>query len=489
MSGKRILVVDDEESVRWALNKALERAGYRVALAADGPGGEAAAEDPGIDLVLLDVRLPGRDGLEVLRGIRQRRPELPVIMMTAYGTLQGAVEAMKQGAYDYIGKPFDVDEVLLVVERALEAQALAREVSQLRQAVEERVDLGGIVGGSPAMQQIFKAVGKVAGTDLTVLLRGESGTGKELIARAVHENSRRKGRPFVPVNCAAIPRELLESELFGHEKGAFTGAVAARRGRFEQAEGGTVFLDEVGDMDLGLQTKLLRVLQERRIERLGGEGSTPVDVRIVAATNQDLEAAVAHRAFREDLFYRINVVTIHLPPLRDRREDIPALVTHFLAAFGREQNVAPRLFSPEAMELLQHHDWPGNVRELENVVKRSAALSTTALIMPDQLPDAIRSAAGSARAAAAPEGFPVEWLQAEMTCLRGKMDGRLHEHFVARLERPLLELVLRRTGGNQVKAAELLGINRNTLRKRIKELEIALPGKPDTTPSPPDDPS
>ncbi|HEX7513910.1 MAG TPA: sigma-54 dependent transcriptional regulator, partial [Candidatus Methylomirabilis sp.] len=273
MTSRRILVVDDEESVRWALSKALERAGYRVDLAADGPTGLAAAQDTGVDLVLLDVRLPGRDGLAVLREIRKRRPELPVIMMTAYGTLQVAVEAMKHGAYDYIGKPFDVDEVLLLVGKALEAQALAREVTRLRETVEERFDLGGIVGGSPAMQQIFKAVGKVAGTDLTVLLRGESGTGKELIARAVHENSRRKGRPFVPVNCAAIPRELLESELFGHEKGAFTGAVAARRGRFEQAEGGTVFLDEVGDMDLSLQTRLLRVLQERRIERLGSEGS------------------------------------------------------------------------------------------------------------------------------------------------------------------------------------------------------------------------
>ncbi|HTU02887.1 MAG TPA: sigma-54 dependent transcriptional regulator, partial [Candidatus Sulfotelmatobacter sp.] len=330
MTGKRILVVDDDEGVRWALTKALERAGYRVGVAADGPEGTRAAADPSVDLVLLDVRLPGRDGLEVLSDIRGRRPDLPVIMMTAHGTLQVAVEAMKQGAYDYVGKPFDTDEVLLVIDKALEAQALVREVSRLRQS-DERVDLGGIVGGGPAMQQIFKAVAKVAGTELTVLLRGESGTGKELIAKALHENSRRRARPFVPVNCAAIPRELLESELFGHEKGAFTGAVAARRGRFEQAEGGTVFLDEVGDMDLALQTRLLRVVQERRIERLGGEGSHPVDVRIVAATNQDLDAAVAHKSFREDLFYRLNVVTIHLPPLRDRREDIPALAAHFLA--------------------------------------------------------------------------------------------------------------------------------------------------------------
>jgi len=477
MTGKRILIVDDEESVRWALRKALERAAYQVDLAADGRAGLQAAEDPGVDLVFLDVRLPGRDGLDVLREIRKRRPDLPIIMMTAYGTLQVAVEAMKLGAYDYIGKPFDMDEVLLVVEKALEAQSLAQEVARLRQGVEERFDLGGIVGGSPAMQQIFKAVGKVAGTDLTVLLRGESGTGKELIIRAVHENSRRKGRPFVPVNCAAIPRELLESELFGHERGAFTGAVSARRGRFEQAEGGTIFLDEVGDMDLSLQTKLLRVLQERRIERLGGEGSIPVDVRIVAATNQDLEAAVARRAFREDLFYRLNVVTIHLPPLRDRREDIPALVSHFLAAFAQEQHAPPKVFSPEATPLMLAYGWPGNVRELENVVKRAAALATTSLILPDHLPDGIRSHAAAQEAGAGAETFPTEWIRAELARLQGSMDGRLHDHFIACVERPLLELVLRRAGGNQVKAADLLGINRNTLRKRIRELGIAIPGK------------
>ena len=476
MTGRRILVVDDEESVRWALSKALERAGYQVDLAADGPSGLVAAQDAGVDLTLLDVRLPGRDGLSILRDIRKRRPDLPVIMMTAYGTLQVAVEAMKQGAYDYIGKPFDVDEVLLVVDKALEAQALVREVSQLRRLAEEPFDLGGIVGGSPAMQQIFKAIGKVAGTDLTVLLRGESGTGKELIARAVHENSRRKGRPFVPVNCAAIPRELLESELFGHEKGAFTGAVAARRGRFEQADGGTVFLDEVGDMDLSLQTKLLRVLQERRIERLGSEGSFPVDVRIVAATNQDLEGAVALRTFREDLFYRLNVVTIHLPPLRDRREDIPALMTHFLAAFSREQQAPPKVFSPDAVELMARYRWPGNVRELENVVKRAAALTPTALVLPEHLSETVRKGAGSEEAGVGPGVFPVEWMRGEMARLRDALDGRLHAHFVACVERPLLALVLRRTGGNQVKAAELLGINRNTLRKRIRELGVTLPG-------------
>ena len=474
MPEQRILVVDDEEGVRWALSKALERAGHRVVLAADGPGGERAAADPAVELVLLDIRLPGKDGLAILREIRSRRPDLPVIMMTAYGTLQVAVEAMKQGAYDYIGKPFDMDEVLLVVEKALRVRALTEEVARLRQAVESPFDLSGIVGGSPAMQQIFKAVGKVAGTDLTVLLRGESGTGKELIARAIHENSRRKGRPFVPVNCAAIPRDLLESELFGHEKGAFTGAVAARRGRFEQAEGGTVFLDEIGDMDLSLQAKLLRVLQERRIERLGGEGSVPVDVRIVAATNQEMETAMSRRAFREDLFYRLNVVSIHLPPLRDRREDLPALVAHFLAAFAAEQRAAAKVVSPEAMVLLGAYGWPGNVRELENVVKRAAALTTTPLILPDHLPEALHRGAPAAEGGGA-ERFPVEWLKRELQRLDGAQDGTLREYFVGSLERSLFELVLRRTGGNQVKAAELLGLNRNTLRKRIRELGLSLP--------------
>ncbi len=478
MTDKHILVVDDEESVRWALRKAMEQAGYGVDLAADGPAGLTAASDPAVDLVLLDVRLPGQDGLELLREIRKRRPDLPVIMMTAYGTLQVAVEAMKHGAYDYIGKPFDTDEVLLLVQKALEAQALVQEVARLRQTVEGRVDLGSIVGGSPAMQQVFKAVGKVAGTDLTILLRGESGTGKELVAWAIHENSRRKGRPFVPVNCAAIPRELLESELFGHEKGAFTGALAARRGRFEQAEGGTIFLDEIGDMDPSLQTKLLRVLQERYIERLGGEGLIPVDVRIIAATNQDLEAAVVSRAFREDLFYRLNVVAIHLPPLRDRREDIPTLVAHFLTAFAQEQRTAPKVVSPEARELLLAYGWPGNVRELENVVNRASALATTSLILPDHIPETIRHAVGVPEAARPPNPFPAEWIRAELALLQGSLDGRLHDHFVSCVERPLLELVLRRTGGNQVKAAELLGINRNTLRKRIKALGVSVPGKP-----------
>jgi len=473
---RQILVVDDEETVRWAVQKALEREGYGVLQASDGPAGATAAAAPAVDLVLLDVRLPGMDGLEVLARLRRSRPDLPVIMMTAHGTLQVALEAMKGGAYDYIAKPFDMEELKLLVQKAFEARALVHEVAQLRAALEGRPDFGNIVGQSPGMQDVAKAVGRVAVTDLTVLIRGESGTGKELIARAIHANSRRHQHPMVAVNCAAIPRELLESELFGHQKGAFTGAVAARRGRFEQADGGTLFLDEIGDMDLALQTKILRVLQERQVERLGGERPIPVDVRIIAATNQDLEAAVARRAFREDLFYRLNVVVIHVPPLRDRREDIAPLVDHFLKQFASEQGEAPKVLSAEAKERLVQHRWPGNVRELENVVKRACVQAPTAMILPEHLP-VFAPPAGEEREVPREgiEGRFREGVRAELRRLHGAKDGALHAYFLACLERPLLEAVLERTGGNQLKAADLLGINRNTLRKRIRELGIEVP--------------
>jgi two-component system nitrogen regulation response regulator GlnG len=473
---RQILVVDDEETVRWAVQKALEREGHTVLHAADGPGGAAAAEAPGVDLVLLDVRLPGMDGLEVLARLRRNCPELPVIMMTAHGTMQVAVEAMKGGAYDYIAKPFDMEELKLLVRKAFEARALTQEVVRLRAALEGRPDFGGIVGQSAGMQEVAKAVGRVAATDLTVLIRGESGTGKELIARAIHANSRRHQHPMVAVNCAAIPRELLESELFGHEKGAFTGAVAARRGRFEQADAGTLFLDEIGDMDVALQTKILRVLQERQVERLGGERLIPVDVRIIAATNQDLDAAVARRAFREDLFYRLNVVVIHVPPLRDRREDIPPLAEHFLKQFAAEQGGEPKVLSAEALEGLVQHRWPGNVRELENVVKRACVQSPTAMILPEHLP--AFPAAPEGEGEMPREGIEArmgEGVRAELRRLHGAKDGALHDYFVSCLERPLLEAVLERAGGNQLKAAELLGINRNTLRKRIRELKVEPP--------------
>ncbi len=473
IGAKKVLVVDDEESIRWALSKALEREGYRVVLAADGADGLKRATEPGIDLVLMDIKMPGSDGLETLTRIKEVRPDLPVIIMTAFGTLQAAVQAMKRGAYDYITKPFDFGELSILVRRAFEVRDLTEQVARMESSGGPTFDFGGVVGLCPAMQQIFKLVGKVAASDLTVLIRGESGTGKELLTKAIHYNSRRLARPFVAVNCAAIPRELLESELFGHEKGAFTGASALRRGKFELAEGGTLFLDEIGDMDLGLQAKILRALQERQFERVGGERPLSADVRVIAATNQDLETAVAQKNFREDLYYRLNVVTINLPPLRERREDIPLLVNHFLRLYAEEQGEEPKTISPEALELMLAYSWPGNVRELENAVKRACVLAATSLILPEHLPAALAPVGGVVAAGDSSfEGTLYQAVGAELQRLKQEKDGQIHPHFLAAFERPLLRHVLRRTGGNQLRAAELLGINRNTLRKKLRELGI-----------------
>jgi len=473
MGPKKILVVDDEESIRWALRKSLEREGYRVVLASDGAEALARATESGIDLVLMDIKMPGSDGFETLTRIKEIRPNLPVIIMTAFGTLQAAVQAMKRGAYDHITKPFDFDELSILVRRAFEVHDLTEQVARMEGGRGQAFDFEGVVGLCPAMQQIFKLVGKMASSDLTVLIRGESGTGKELLARAIHYNSRRLARPFVAVNCAAIPRDLLESELFGHEKGAFTGASALRRGKFELAEGGTLFLDEIGDMDLGLQAKILRVLQERQFERVGGERPLSADVRVIAATNQDLERAVAQKTFREDLYYRLNVVGINLPPLRGRREDIPLLVSHFLRLFAEEQGGEPKTVSPEALELMLAYDWPGNVRELENAVKRACVLAATSLILPEHLPAALaRSEESGAGSSSAFERMLHQAIGAELQRLKAERDGQIYPHFLVALERPLLLHVLERTRGNQLRAAELLGINRNTLRKKLRELGI-----------------
>jgi len=473
MGPKKILVVDDEESIRWALRKALEREGYRVVLASDGAEALARATESGIDLVLMDIKMPGSDGFETLTRIKEIRPNLPVIIMTAFGTLQAAVQAMKRGAYDHITKPFDFDELSILVRRAFEVHDLTEQVARMEGGRGQAFDFEGVVGLCPAMQQIFKLVGKMASSDLTVLIRGESGTGKELLARAIHYNSRRLARPFVAVNCAAIPRDLLESELFGHEKGAFTGASALRRGKFELAEGGTLFLDEIGDMDLGLQAKILRVLQERQFERVGGERPLSADVRVIAATNQDLETAVTQKSFREDLYYRLNVVGINLPPLRGRREDIPLLVSHFLRLFAEEQGEEPKTVSPEALELMLAYDWPGNVRELENAVKRACVLAATSLILPEHLPAALaRSEESGAGSSSSLERMLHQAIGAELQRLKEERDGQIYPHFLVALERPLLLQVLERTRGNQLRAAELLGINRNTLRKKLRELGI-----------------
>ncbi|MFQ5803570.1 MAG: sigma-54-dependent transcriptional regulator [Candidatus Methylomirabilales bacterium] len=479
----RIVVADDEESVRWTLKKALERSGYAVYTVADGKAAVDTAERVSADLVLMDIKMPTLDGLQALSLLRDRHPEAMVIVMTAFGSLQAAVEAMKRGAYDYITKPFDFEELTLLVRRALEVQSLTRELNRLKAKLKDRQELDEIVGTSPEMQGVFKLVGQVADSDATVLVEGESGTGKELIARAMHKNSARWDGPFVTVNCAAIPKDLLESELFGHEKGAFTGALTARRGKFELADGGTIFLDEIGEMDPALQTKILRVFEERRFERLGGEVPITTNVRIVAATNRDLRALVGRGIFREDLFYRLNVVTITLPPLHHRREDIPLLLSHFLRLYAGDDR---KEVSPEATACLLRYHWPGNVRELENVIKRACLLSRTRLILPEHLPEALQAAtrASGTEDSVTPGGLGRE-VRAELRRIGAEKEGQLYEHVLSLVERPLLQAALERAGGNQLKAAQLLGINRNTLRKRMKELGIS--GRRES--AGPDDPS
>ncbi|MFQ5657269.1 MAG: sigma-54-dependent transcriptional regulator [Candidatus Methylomirabilales bacterium] len=469
-----IVVADDEESVRWTLKKALERSGYTVLTVGDGQSAVETAERVGADLILMDIKMPALDGLQALSLLRERHPEAMVIVMTAFGGLQAAVEAMKRGAYDYITKPFDFEELTLLVRRALEVKNLTHELNRLKAQLKDRQELDEIVGTSQGMQVVFKMVGQVADSNATVLIEGESGTGKELVAKAIHKNSPRQGGPFITVNCAAIPKDLLESELFGHEKGAFTGAVATRRGKFELADGGTIFLDEIGEMDPALQTKILRVFEERRFERLGGEVPITTDVRLVAATNRDLRALVTRGIFREDLFYRLNVVTITLPPLRERREDIPLLVTHFLRLYA---GVDHKEVSAEALKCLLHYDWPGNVRELENVIKRACLLARTRLILPEHFPDAIQSAGRlpgieAPVGAGTPGGFARE-VRSELKRVGDERKGELYEYIVSLVERPLLQAVLERAGWNQLKAAQMLGINRNTLRKRMRQLGIS----------------
>lgn len=475
----KIVVADDEESVRWTLKKALERAGYTVLAVADGQAAVDTAERVHADLVLVDIKMPTVDGLQALSLLRERHPEIMVIVMTAFGSLQAAVEAMKRGAYDYITKPFDFEELTLLVHRALEVKALTQELNRLKAQLRERQDLDEIVGTSQGMQVVFKLIGQVADSGATVLIQGESGTGKELIAKAIHKNSPRRQGPFVTVNCAAIPKDLLESELFGHEKGAFTGAVTTRRGKFELADGGTIFLDEIGEMDPALQTKILRVFEERRFERLGGEVPITADVRILAATNRDLHALVARGIFREDLFYRLNVVPITLPPLKERQEDIPLLVDHFLRLYAGDDG---KEVSAEALNCLLRYHWPGNVRELENVIKRACLLARTRLILPEHFPEALQAATRASPTegtVSSPGGVGRE-VRAELKRVGGMQDGQLYEHILSLAERPLLQAVLDRVGGNQLKAAELLGINRNTLRKRMKQLGIS--GKRESAP-------
>jgi len=463
----RVLIADDEDGLRWVLEKGLRQAGYEVTAVRDGDEALRAFSDAPFDLVFLDIRMPGTDGLTVLAKLRALAGDAHVIVMTAHGTMETAIQAMQRGAYDYLAKPFDLDEVLLLAERALAAGRLTQEVARLKTGLQEVWEFGALIGRHPRMQEVYKTIGRIAASDVTILLRGESGTGKELVARAIHHYSRRAGRPFVAVSSAAIPGTLLESELFGHERGAFTDAKERKLGKLELAHGGTLFLDEIGDMPPELQTKLLRALQERTIERVGGQESLRIDVRVLAATNRDLETMMREGRFREDLFYRLNVVTVTLPPLRERRRDIPLLVEHLLAKYAAE--LGERGVAPEALDRLVGHDWPGNVRELENVVQRAMVMATSGVILPEHLPIGPVSAAASMAADATLEEIIEQKLTECVRGLREHASATFYDLMLGLVEKPLLRAVLRETGGNQVRAAQILGINRNTLRKKLIE--------------------
>ncbi len=467
----RVLVVDDEPGVRESLRMLLSpECGVETAASVDEALVALRERPP--DLVLLDLVMPGRSGLAFLEAQEALPDPPPVVVLTATRTVSSAVEAMKRGAADYVTKPFEIEALRIKVRRLLERRALEREVVALRARMEEREELGGLLGRSAPMRELFQTLRRVADSRATVLIRGESGTGKELVARAIHSLGPRSEGPFVAVNCAAIPDSLIESELFGHERGAFTGAVNARTGRFRDASGGTLFLDEIGDMSVELQAKLLRVLQSDEVTPVGGRTPEQVDVRIIAATHRDLDVAVQEGAFREDLLYRLRVVPVHIPPLRERPEDIRTLTEHFTERYAEELAAGRRFLTERTVEFLSRHDWPGNVRELENAVKRALVLSTSEVLSPDDF--AFLEDSG-ARSDAAPdlESLVREHVEQALDA----ESGSVYRDLLERVERPLLEAALLRTDGNQIRAAALLGINRNTLRKKIVELDVRVPGR------------
>lgn len=442
-----ILVVDDEKNMRFVVSRALSRAGHDVREAATGEEALKAFDEAIPDLVILDQRMPGMGGLAALIEIKSGHPDLPVIMLTAHGNVESAVQAMKAGATEYLTKPFDVEELKLTVAKALKVGSLVRQVDYLRGELDRDYDTSGIVGDSQGMKDVLETVSRVAASDANVMVYGESGTGKELIARALHEQSNRNGKPFIQLSCAALPETLLESELFGYEKGAFTGANDSKPGRFELADTGTLFLDEIGDISLTVQVKLLRVLEQMSFERLGSSKTINVDVRLIGATNRDLPAMIKDGEFREDLFYRLNVIPINLPPLRERRGDIKLLARHFLGRFSNDKEL-----SAEGLRLLEDYYWPGNVRELQNAIERATILSRGKVIGPDDLPAEIRKGASLSSDTI---NLPAEGVALE------------------KVERELIAQALERTGGNRTKAAGLLGISRHTLLYRIDKYGLS----------------
>jgi two-component system nitrogen regulation response regulator GlnG len=461
----KLLVVDDEPSILHFFRRAFPGPDVTLLTAATAAEGLAAVERDRPDVVVLDINLGGESGLETFRRVRELDPKVPVIFITGHGTADTAIEAMRLGAYEYLLKPLELDHLADLIDRAFEISRLMRVPATLPESDEPAGPSDALVGRSPAMQAVYKAVGRVAPQDVTVLVLGESGTGKELIARAVYHYSRRAAGPFLAVNCAAIPENLLESELFGHEKGAFTGADRKRIGKFEQASGGTLFLDEIGDMTPLTQTKILRVLQGQEFERVGGSEPIRADVRVVAATNRDLEKMVAEGTFRGDLFYRLNVFTINLPPLRERGDDLPLLVDHFVRRFGREMGKDVRGVSPEAMDVLRRYPWPGNVRELQSVVKQALLGTTGPVVLSEFLPPAVRRGEGGADSS-----FDFGGLTAYIGERLGAGAADLYADYQALTDRHLFALVLRHTGGNLSQAARLLGITRATLRAKLAAL-------------------
>ena len=463
---RRVWIVDDDRSIRWVLEKALSKADMDVRSFESADAALRAlmrSDEP--DVILSDIRMPGTDGIALLKNLRDRHPEIPVIIMTAHSDLDSAVSAYDGGAFEYLPKPFDIEEAVAQVQRALRHGAQQRAVPQ-----GESSEAPEIIGEAPAMQEVFRAIGRLARSNITVLINGESGTGKELVARALHRHSPRASGPFIALNMAAIPRDLLESELFGHERGAFTGAHERRYGRFEQANGGTLFLDEIGDMPMDLQTRLLRVLADGEFYRVGGREPVTVDVRVIAATHQNLENLVAEKSFREDLFHRLNVIRIRLPALRERREDIPLLSRHFLKAAARELGVDPKILRPDAEAVLSAYAWPGNVRQLENTARWLTVMASGSEIHVDDLPPDVFEHRGQLVV-----GEPGNW----MTVLRAWADQRLRDgrtpvldEALPAFETVMIEAALAYTGGMKQEAARALGWGRNTLTRKMKELRL-----------------
>ena len=463
-----ILIVDDDSQLRQSFEKLLTEEGYSVRSAASGEAGLDMVRDSVPDLVVIDVRLPGMNGLETFRAMREIEPKLPVIVMTAFGTTEVAIEATKLGAFDYVLKPFEIPDILALIKQALEAGRFMRSRIEIDVAP-EIATTEAIVGRSHLMQEVYKGIGRVAPTDATVLVRGESGTGKELVARAIYQHSLRANKPFLVINCVAIPETLLESERFGYEKGAFTGAATRRVGKIQQAHGGTIFLDEIGDMPFSIQAKILRLLQEKHIERLGGREAIPVDVRIIAATNRDLEAALAEGRFREDLYYRLKVVTVWIPPLCERAEDIPLLADYFLGRFAKEMEIANPGIKKEAKSLLKNHPWQGNVRELANAIQKALIFSRGGPIGLEDISKVVRSERSVQEVNEAVNEAISRWIRSMLLSDVSKdMFSTLMDQFAKTVIAEALQL----TDGNRSRAAELLGISRPTLLSKIDKFQL-----------------